>query len=629
MSMSLERAETETERRLRELREKHGFIKPGLPSKRQMGRWSKQKIADGREALIVSLRESLGERANDVLSDEDFQKSGAAAKLAFVPNNRYLLDLLTIKFAEIGFSWKAVMTHREVPCRDEGRRPTGGKTTVSKPTIVYTNFPKIGGRHLTLHDLITVPIELIDGYTPSRAAPVVTSPIDVNVQAMDATGIGYKGLLGVSWRPLAWAFRLPTDFEDLLMRVGAAIFTFCDAVQVLTGKDPALDALLGYKVPARIPRITGANSPQRVRIIRPDMVIVEDEHGLRPVITELESCPGGHGMTHAMQVGYGLAPDMVDAFVRHLNGRAYTVFATHQWAEYVFDQAVLCVELRKRGIDARIVFDRPLDEVARVARGWLAPKGVAVSSWDTDVLARLERLGFLPFVQGINSPDELDELSGAVFRFGYLDNFSSGVVQALTKLEYCSVIEVLNPPWFYLESKAFMAAARLPSVRARMEARSPGSVALLDACLAETRVLGLRNDIDELVHDRAYWITKFAGFDAGNQSWGARSLDVGAQMSPSEWKRALEERMALNHPVVAQHVINGKRFDAVYLDPAGKPVLGADNRTRLTPFFLRGANGKVQHCGSMITLRAGSYRVHGATDAIEGPVVFGDKEGRS
>ncbi len=590
---------------LRELREKHGF-KPPMESS-GIGRFKEmaRKILAG----------------NGSQSDRDPNQEQLPKQVGTWPKNAPLLDHLAQKFACVGFSWEAVKWQTEWQLK------SGEIKTAKRSCVRYTNYPKVGGVSPTLLELFEIPVDLVDGYRPpsTNGAGLVTGvgKPDLGIRPrMNETGIGYKGMDGISWRVGAQPFALPTQLETAICRIGDAVMLLADAVAELYGHDAALTELLCHKAPPRIPRLMDRGSTYDV--FRPDMVIVKDQHGLRCVITELESCPAGHGMLYTMQHGYGLPSQMVNAFVDYLCGRPYLVFATRQWSEYVFEQAAFCDALRKRGVNARILFDCPLTEIAEIARRWQCPQAASAAikaTWDTDVLCRLRVHGFHEFVHGIDTlPASVG--NAVVFRFGYFDNFSPETLQRLGEWQDRGA-RIVNPLQYPLESKALMAAAWLLNVERWITARDPEAVAILHRSLAQTRLLAPDcYDSAELTRDRAYWLTKFAAWDGGNQSWGSRSLDVGSQCSAALWERSLKERLQLPHPVVAQHVIASAQYDVDCLEEDGSISSLADARTRLTPFLMRGPNGKAVHAGSMITLRADTFRIHGATDAVEMPVVF-------
>ena len=135
---------------------------------------------------------------------------------------------------------------------------------------------------------------------------------------LDATGIGFAGIDGAWWLPACQPFPLPARLAADLGEIGRAIFALLDAVSDLYGADPALSALLDHRVPAPLRRQT---CPGRLLSLRPDFQLHPAADGLWLVATELESCPSAQGFAHAMQAGYGLAPDLASAFAHFLAGR--------------------------------------------------------------------------------------------------------------------------------------------------------------------------------------------------------------------------------------------------------------------------------------------------------------------
>ena len=90
------------------------------------------------------------------------------------------------------------------------------------------------------------------------------------------------------------------------------------------------------------------------------------------------------------------------------------------------------------------------------------------------------------------------------------------------------------------------------------------------------------------------------------------------------WQDHLRGQMELGFPVIAQHVISSVRYDVAYVDIDDKVKVMPDCRTRYTHFLYRGPNGTVLLGGGSMTLRSKTFRIHGATDAVEVPVVFAD-----
>jgi len=603
-------------RQLEELRVRHGFPKE---TARRVSIWSRSKVQTDRLQLVADLRAELGTVADTVAPQKDGEW----------PRNRELLDLFAIKLNDFGFSWSVGGRTDKVK-----NKRTGAEESQTRQWITFSNYPAIGGQALTLADMALVSLPLIDGYADLRVLEIARRGVEGEVvdclRRMEATGIGYKGLSGVSWLHLTDPLKLPTTVKVMLMATARALFLLFDAVGELFGKDEVLTRLLTHGRPDRIPALM---TPGRMDFIRPDIVLAThpETKAWLPVATELESAPAGHGMTHATQVGYKLPTETVDAFVRYLDGRRYLVVATNEWSEYVFEQAAFCRALAERGVEARLIFDRPLDEIHERARtGWHKPSQLDPRlKWDTDFRGRLRKSGLIEFVHGVDrmpGDDGLDDKT-VLFRFGYFDNFVN--TQLLDRFVRWTErgATIMNPPWFCLESKVLMAAARLPGVQAWIRDRDPEAVQVLHRFLAETRLLADGFvDLEEFERDRAFWLTKSAAWDGHNWSWGARSLQVGAETSEVEWSRSLREWMKLPHPMVAQHCIQSRMFRAPYLDLDGTVKMMEEARSRLTPFFIRQPDGVVDWAGSMITLRKDSFRIHGASDAAEGPVVFTDDE---
>ncbi|MCX6781223.1 MAG: hypothetical protein NT003_03880 [Candidatus Magasanikbacteria bacterium] len=619
-------------RALIDKRKKHGFLPKDSAEAQAFAARSRTET----DAMISNGRISyrlLGDELHEISVDDALAgtrwalHASGADRVAWRPNKSAIYALLEQKFgATFGYKWEpenAVIAGRYSKASPVERQ------FVSWPK----GQPKIGGSNVTLYDMLLLPLDAFDNYKQNiKRSAKDESQTDAEMRDVfaraAATGIGYKGLSGISWRACLAPFELPAYFLAELELLARAVFHFSDAVDALYATHKSLQQLLNHKRPDRIAPLMKRG---KVSIIRPDVVISFDPEQptkLRPVITEIESCPAGQGMTHAMQAGYKLSLDMVDEFVAMLAGRPFIVLSTSEWAEYVFDQATFCKALRDRGVDARVLFDSTLEKIHDHAMAnWVAPAGLPEhlqSAWSRDFLGRLDKLGFLEFVSGVEVVDLPETVGDAVvFRFGYFDNFAPATIARMEQWQDAGA-EISNPLQFPLESKSLMAAVKLPSVRAWIATNcGDEELAVLDRCLADTVVVGTEfGDLESLRNYRAHLVTKFAAWDGNNESWGARSLVVGHSVSGVEWNRSLGELNALPHPVVAQHLIASTLHSAAFIDAAGVHGTVTNARTRLTPFFLRGNDGVVRHGGSMITLREGTMRIHGASDAVEGPVVY-------
>ena len=437
---------------------------------------------------------------------------------------------------------------------------------------------------------------------------------------MDATGIGYAGIEGVWWLPACQPFVWPQALQSHLADIGAALFHFLDGVwTVLKNRsDPELAAQLRHKVPARL---LACCHLAPVLSVRPDFQLVptpDPARPLRPVLTEIEIAPSAQGFAHAMQVGYGLPTDLADCFATFLAGRTLLFVGTAQWSEFLFEQLAFCRALAERGATAFVLYDRSLQALtAEIAQGkrWVPPLfGVPTrpASWNLDLPARLRRQGLEAFWRE-EWPEQVG--SAVLFRFGYLENFSSAQLAQLAAWQAHGAT-FLNPLAYPLDSKVLLAALQRPSVRDQIPAAKR---ALLDDVIPATHLLTPAL-VPQLQQDQEAWLVKYAGFDGGGAAWGGRSVEIGLEQSAEAWSDRLASALELPWPVVAQRLTLSARLSAEAARPDGT-VATHTGSSRLRAFFLRTVGGETHSCGAHVTLSAG-LRVAEGTESVQGPVAF-------
>jgi hypothetical protein len=452
------------------------------------------------------------------------------------------------------------------------------------------------------------------------------NPIELRAR-MNATGIGLAGMAGVWWLPAAQPFALPRESRDQLKRIGEAVFALFDAVRELYGTDEGevcgLNRLLNHKVPQHLRRY---GSKQPVLAVRPDFQLVKTQAGYTFVATELEICPSAQGFAHAMQLGYGLEPDLVRAHVRFLNGRELLIVCTQAWSEFIWDQLAFCKAIIEAGGRAQLLFDIPIEMLAEQVRQkqrWVPPMfGIPnmPERWNDDVLSRINAMGVSASV--ISEAHDVVPGGSVVFRFGYLDCFDDGVLQQLDDWEKQGAT-FLNPTSFVWDSKGVMAALRLPLVRAKLRPRKV--LEILDACIPKTHLL-TEDLLPQLRRERSEWVLKFVGFDSDQQAWGGRSVQLGAQHSEVSWQEVLRRYLDLPFPVVAQRIAPSARLDVAYFDKCGDEQQMRNGNTRLRSFFLRDGDD-VNVCGSHLTMSDGAPQVSESVDAVQMPIATLDPKG--
>ncbi|MEZ4714235.1 MAG: hypothetical protein R3A44_44045 [Caldilineaceae bacterium] len=452
---------------------------------------------------------------------------------------------------------------------------------------------------------------------------------------MVATGIGLGGLEGGWWRLAQQPCVLPAYVENELTAIAHALFLFFDVVAAqYRAKSDAPDDLvhlLQYKAPAALRHTVHGGAPaQLVYGLRPDFQLHISNGRLQPVATELEIAPSAHGFAHAMQVAYDLPADLVPQYAEFLNGRPLLFVGTEQWSEFVLEQLAFCRALHEVGARGFVLYDRPIRTLAAEAAAgqrWQPPMfGIPrkTDDWNADVWGRIQRHGLESFIYPHDETWPADLGNAVVFRFGYGVNFSAEHLAHFERWRERGAT-LLNPPTFYLDSKSLLCALQLPHVRAQIAAASSTALAALDRAIPETHLLGLEGApslLSKLKQERTQWIIKFAGFDTGNQAWGGRSVQIGAQHTDAEWAALLEQAMRLPWPVAAQRMTPSLQIDMPYFDGAGAPAMLENGVTRLRTFMLRHAAGRVTVGGNHLTVSA-RQQVSEAVDAVQAPVLFG------
>ncbi|MEZ4866416.1 MAG: hypothetical protein R3C14_34175 [Caldilineaceae bacterium] len=465
-------------------------------------------------------------------------------------------------------------------------------------------------------------------------------------ERMKATGIGFAGIEGAWWLPATEPFVLPTQVERDLHAIAAAIFLLFDVVTELygttAGAAAGLNALLEHKVPSHL---LGLVSSGRVEGVRPDFQLVVEHHATDPrarryrlMATELEICPSAHGFAHAMQVGYGLPPDLVQGFADYLAGRELLFVGTAQWSEFLLEQLAFCRALAEVGARGRVLYDLPqatLTAEIEQRQRWQPPifgVNAKTPAWEEGISRRLAQHRLAPYWDnGTQWPTDVG--NAVLFRFGYLDCFAPNHLQYFQAWQEAGATW-LNPAHFILDSKVILAALQLPAIRARIALQSAQALQVLDRTIPATRLLTTAT-LAELLAQRPAWVVKFAGYDQQQQAWGGRSVQIGADHTDVSWQSMLEKYLVAPCPVVAQRLAPSLQSDIAFFDSNHAEHWLQQGHTRLRVFFLRHAKADAQHdvegrpvlrstivAGAHLTVAGGSKQVSEATDAVQAPVLF-------
>jgi len=429
-------------------------------------------------------------------------------------------------------------------------------------------------------------------------------------------------------QPLA----LDADTLTLIEGLGAPLLHFYQALNSLyrraqRGTAPAfVGRWLNLGKPDDVLRLArmGRFKNAIPRVIRPDLFMTDNGHA----ITELDSVPGGMGITDALQSRYGNmgynvlggADGMAQGFAAMLKDQAKPVDTTvaivvsDESEAYRDEMTYLAMRLKGMGLDAHVLHPQEIQFAESGLSFTRHGEPVAI-----DVLYRFFELFDLP-----NIPKAELMLYGA----------KKGLV-ALTP-----------PPKPQLEEKLAMALFHHPALTGFWEQEIPtDSLEVLHRVIPQTWVLdpapvpshavipGLEIDgapvqswdaLKPLSQKGRRFVVKPSGFS--ETAWGARGVVIGHDLSEAEWADALDAALdAFSHtPHILQPFHKAKRHQVAYLGSEGG-IARMSARARICPYYFVTGNGQDATAtlgGALATLcPEDKKRIHGMTTATMVPVL--------
>ena len=428
-----------------------------------------------------------------------------------------------------------------------------------------------------------------------------------------------------SWRVSPEPYYLSSDeisfFEDLgshLLKFNTALNRlYADSVK---GKIPSwfaqyLDAgkpddLIAY---SRMKRIRG----DLPGIIRPDIMVTEAGFS----ITELDSVPGGFGLTARLMDIYSGMGEMV---VGMSDGGIPEAF--YKMAESVSGEESCVVAI--------VVSDEANDywgEMSSLTHQ-LNDKGFPVFALRPQELIFRE--------EGLFFKKDSDEVKiDVLYRFFELFDLKN-IPKAELIMYSCKKGRVrITPPFKpYLEEKLAFSLFKHP-VLTSLWKKELGSetFTILSHLIPDTWILDSREvpeyaviagldicgkavqDWRELIHltqKERELVIKPSGFSP--ESWGSRGVVIGHDVSAEVWKNTLEESLAKfpEESSVLQVFHKGRRVRTSYRDKPTDSILDMEARVRLTPYYFL-IDGKARLTGILATLCPhDKKKIHGMSDAV-------------
>ena len=357
-------------------------------------------------------------------------------------------------------------------------------------------------------------------------------------------------------------------------------------------------------------------------VIRPDVIPTQD--GM--VITELDSVPGGIGLTACLSSIYSGLDDrplpliggrdgmvrgfaaMLKAIQRERTG-CIAIVASEEAKEYRPEMTWLAARLREQGLPAYCVEPR-------------------------DVRFTEEGLR----LQTATGEEPLAVLYRFYELFDLLNIPKAELIQYAAKKEWVSVTPPYKPA---LEEKSAFALLHHPVLRPFWE-KELGNATLLDlttimphtwlldpAPIPPTATIpdlhmGERavtnwHDLAAATQKERHYVIKPSGFS--ELAWGSRGVSVGHDLPQAEWAAAIDLALASfpTTPYILQEFHKGRLYELDYWDPTANALVKMNGRARLSPYYFV-ADGKAELAGILATICSAEKKIiHGMKDAIMVP----------
>ena len=435
-----------------------------------------------------------------------------------------------------------------------------------------------------------------------------------------------------TWRIATTPFPLKKDQLDFFHQLGPQLLSFYRALNRLY-----IDSARGLQ-PAWVARYLDQGKPdglvtysrmkrfrnQLPAVIRPDIIPTLD--GM--VITELDSVPGGIGLTGALTEIYS-EWSLVNGHLEIVGGpegmvRGFAAMLRSQLAQHTGCVAILMSEEAKD---------------YRPEMTWLAARLRAIGLDAYCVEPRHIRFteeGLRIISEGMDQPIAL------IYRFYELFDLlnipKSELVQYALKKDRVAVTPPYKPA---LEEKLAFALLHHPALRPFWEQALDQDVFLhLATIMPRTWILdpapippsatipGLAiggravmnwHDLATAAQKERHFVIKPSGFS--ELAWGSRGVSVGHDMPQNEWAGAIDKALAAfpRTPYILQEFHKGHLYELDYFDPVTGEMNRMSGRARLSPYYFVSGE-KTELAGILATICPADKKViHGMKDAVMVP----------
>ncbi len=456
-------------------------------------------------------------------------------------------------------------------------------------------------------------------------ADLFRSPSDVSVQ-QPSSGLEAAG----SWRVSPCPFYLSSDQLEFFTNLGPQLLSFYGGLNRLysesvKGIQPAWVA--GYLDQGKPEALVQYSRMKRFRdalpaVIRPDIIPTQD--GM--VITELDSVPGGIGLTACLSHLYhdldgdhsrliGGRDGMVRGFahmLRSLQDRregSIAILVSEESKDYRPEMSWLAVQLRKEGLSVWCVEPR---EIRFTEDGLRVPTDGGEQT--ISVLYRFYELFDL-----LNIP------KAELVQYAVKKGWVSITPPYKPALEEKSAFALLHHPIlrpFWEKELGADCLLHLRAVMPKTWLLDPAplpAIATIPDLHVGTRAVANWAALESATQKERHFVIKPSGFS--ELAWGSRGVSIGHDMPQTEWVDALRKALASfpTTPYILQEFHKGRLFEMDFMDDDRQAMVRMSGRARLSPYYFV-SEGKVALAGILATVCPADKKIlHGMKDAIMVP----------
>lgn len=433
-----------------------------------------------------------------------------------------------------------------------------------------------------------------------------------------------------TWRVAPVPFSLSREQLTWFSSLGAPLLSFYRALNRLYGESvrgtqPAWIA--GYLDQGKPEALVTYSRMKRLRdhlpaVIRPDVIPTSD--GM--VVTELDSVPGGIGLTACLSHLYALTdsrspsliggPDgMIQGFAAMLRDQqgqhpgCVAILVSDEAKDYRPEMKWLAERLRERGVDCYCVEPRDIrfteDNLFLSIGAEERPVGLIYRFYELFDLMNIQKA-------------ELVQYAVKKDRVAVTPPYKPALEE---KLAFALLHHpILSPYWQEeLGREVFL---QLTTVMPRTWVLDPAPIppsATIPGLSLAGRAVANWSDLATATQKERHFVIKPSGFS--ELAWGSRGVSVGHDMPQTEWAAALDSALSSfpQIPYVLQEFHKGRLFDVSYFDPLTDDMKQMAGRVRLSPYyFVQGE--KADLGGILATICPADKKViHGMKDAVMVP----------